>query len=132
MADNTPYSDLKAAIKTLENEQAVKGQVLKDQFKVSVESFNPLNMIKDSISSFTGSSEIRSDLISLLIPLVTGIIGKKAFSRSSRSSVLTKAGIVVLDGLNWYITHNPEVVALIGQFFANIFRKKKKLATAEE
>ena len=66
MAENTPYSDLKAAIKTLEAEQAVKGQVLKDQFKVSIESFNPLNMIKNSISSVTGSSEIRSDLISLI------------------------------------------------------------------
>ena len=132
MEVNTPYSDLKAAIKILENEQAVKGQVLKDQFKISVESFNPLNMIKNSISSFTGSSEIQSDLISLLIPLVTGFIGKKAFSRSSRSSFLSKAGIVVLDGLNWYITHNPEVVSLISHFFANIFHKKKKHTTAEE
>jgi hypothetical protein len=131
MAENTPYSDLKAAIKTLEAEQAVKGQVLKDQFEVSIESFNPLNMIKNSISSVTGSSEIRTDLISLLIPLVTGFIGKKAFSRSSRSSVLTKAGIVVLDGLNWYITHNPEVVSAISHFFANLFQKKKKPATAE-
>jgi hypothetical protein len=130
MAENTPYSDLKAAIKTLEAEQAVKGQVLKYQFKVTVENLNPLNMIKNSISSVTGSSEIRSDLIGLLIPLITGFVGKKAFSRSSRSSVLTKAGIVVLDGLNWYITHNPEVVASIAQFFANIFRKKKP-ATAE-
>ena len=132
MAENTPYSDLKAAIKILEDEQAVKGQVLKDQFKVTLENLNPLNMIINSISSVTRSSEIRSDLFSLLIPLVTGFIGKKAFARSSRSPFLTKAGIIVMDGLNWYIAHNPEIVSSISQFFANIFRKKKKTATAGE
>jgi len=133
MPENTPYHDLKEAIKILEQEQAVKGQLLKDQFKASYESLNPLNLIKNSLSNFIGSPETRNSLFSLVIPLITRLFSKRKIARTGRGQVFQMAGILILDGLNRYLSQHPEIIANISRFISKVgHTKKNKVKNQEE
>ena len=132
MAENTPYSNLKEAIRILEKEQAVSGQLLKDQFKSTYESLNPFNLIKSSFGNFIESPEIRTDLLGLLMSMVTGVFVKKVSAGSRHGNMLKQAGILLLDSLGRYIINNPEVLNTVGSVVVNIFHKNKtKDKTAE-
>jgi hypothetical protein len=125
MPQNTPYEELKEAIQSLEKKQEISRQLLQEQFKVTYESLSPFNILKSSLSSITGSPEIRNNLVSLLLPLASGFFSKKAYAGTQRPTVLKQAGILLLDGLNRYIAQNPEVINTISHYILNIFRKKK-------
>ena len=130
MSENTPYSNLKAAIEVLEKQQSEKRQLLQEEFKATFENLNPFNFIKNSFSAVAGSPEIRNNLLSVLIPLVSGFLTKKAFAAGNRSNTVKQAGILFLDGLNAYITRNPEVLTTISNYILSFFGKKK--AEAED
>jgi len=132
MAENTPYTELKAAIASLEKEQALKREMLKEEFKATYDSLTPFNFIKRSLSKLTESPEIRNNLFTIVLPLLTGILSKKAFAGSRRNTVLKQAGIVLIDGLNRYISQNPEVLNKIGHLFIGLFRKKRTEGKTED
>jgi len=132
MPENTPYSDLKKAIEILEQKKTFQGQLLKDQFKLTIESLNPFHVLKNSFNAITGSPEVRNDLLGLLIPLATVIFSKNASAGKRRSPVFAQVGILIMDGINMYITRNPEIVKSITLFIRNIFRKKKAPEIPEE
>lgn len=132
MPQNTPYSELKEAINRLEKEQAVKGQLLKEKIKETFESFNPFNVLKSTFDSITESSEIKKTLLGLVIPVVTGIISKKAFAGKSRPAVIKQAGIVALNWMNSYVINNPEVVRTLGLVFLKILSRKKTSGPKEQ
>ena len=125
MVQNTPYSGLLAAIKNLEGKQAEQKQELKEQFKIAYESLTPLNILKKAIGTFAGSPEVHSTLLGVLIPLATGFIGKKAFAGNRRPSFINRFGILFIDGINRYVSQNPEVINSISHFILNFFHKKK-------
>jgi len=132
MTDNTPYTNLKAAIEKLEKEQTASRQALQDQFKATYDQLNPFTFIKKAINSITGTPEIRSNLFALLLPLATTFIGKKAFGGNRRSNAFSQFGILFIDGLNRYISNNPEILNTISQFVVRIFRRKKSQEPQEE
>jgi hypothetical protein len=125
MSENTPYTNLKAAIEVLEKQQTEKRQLLQEEFKATYENLNPFNFIKNSFSAVAGSPEIRNNLLSVIIPLVSGILTKRAFAAGNRSNTLKQAGILFLDGLNRYITRNPEIITTVSNFILSFFGKKK-------
>jgi len=125
---NTPYSNLKAAIAVLEKQQAESRQLLQEQFKTTYENLNPFSFLKNSFSAVAGSPEIRNNLLSVLIPLVSGFLTKKAFAAGNRSNTVKQAGILFLDGLNRYITRNPEIITTVSNFILSFFGKRKTKA----
>ena len=127
MPEKTPYSDLKEAIAKLENEQAVKRQVLRDQFKTTYENLNPLNLVKNSISKFAESPEVKNNLVNIAVALTTGLISKKLLAGNRGETPLRKVGIAILSGLNAYIAGNPEVIKSVSQYLVSLFYKKKPL-----
>jgi hypothetical protein len=129
MPDTTPYIELQAAIQRLENEQAVTRQLLHEQFKVTIERLNPFSFLKNSALSIAGSPEVRNNLLTILVPLAAGFISKRAGVGNRLPVMLKRAGIILLDGLNRYVSQNPEVVITISHFVLNFFRRKK---TSEE
>jgi len=132
MAENTPYTDLKEAIAKLEKEQAVSAQLLKDEFRTTYESLNPLNLVKRTFSNIIESTEIRNDLLVLVMPLLTGFFIKKISGGTRRGQAFKKAGIIVIESLGRYIVNNPEILQTVGSFIANVFQKKKATETFQE
>lgn len=125
MSVNTPYSNLKAAIEVLEKQQSEKRQLLQEEFKATFENLNPFSFIKNSFRAVAGSPEIRNNLLSVILPLVSGFLTKRAFAAGNRSNTVKQAGILFLDGLNAYITRNPEVLTTISNYILSFFGKKK-------
>jgi hypothetical protein len=125
MPEKTPYSELKEAIAKLENEQAIQKQVLRDQFKTTYENLNPLNLIKNSISKFAESPEVKNNLVNIVVALTTGIISKRLIAGKRGETPLRKAGVAILSGLNAYIAGNPEVIRSVSQYLVGLFYKKK-------
>lgn len=132
MPENTPYYELKESIRILELKQAESKLELQEQFKVTYESLNPLSIIKSTFSSFTDSPEIRNSLLSMIIPLVAGFLSKRAFASTRRPPIINQAGILLLDGLNRYVSQNPDVINTISHFILGLFRKKKGVAEPVE
>jgi len=132
MAENTPYTDLKEAIAKLEKEQAVSAQLLKDEFRTTYESLNPLNLVKRTFSNIIESTEIRNDLLVLVMPLLTGFFIKKISGGTRRGQAFKQAGIIVIESLGRYIVNNPEILQTVGSFIANGFQKKKATETFPE
>lgn len=126
MATTTPYVTLKEAIAKLEKEQLVKRDLLKEQFKATVESLTPFSFLKKALTGIGESPEIRGNLLSVLLPLAAGFITKKAFAGTRRFNLLQQAGILLLDGLNKYITQNPEIINSFGKIVGKAFHKKNK------
>jgi len=125
MPDNTPYTDLKEAIRILENKKAESRQLLQEQFKVTYESLNPFNFIKNAFSSISESPEVRNNILTFILPLAVGFISKRAFAGTRTTNVAKQAGILLLNGLNRYVSQNPEVINTVSHFILGIFRKKK-------
>jgi len=132
MPDNTPYSDLKEAILALEKEQALKGQVLRDQVKATYESLKPLNLIKNTLSSLTESVEVKNSLFEILVAMTTGFVARKSILGNKPRSPLTQAGVFLLTSLNSYISRNPEVIKSIGHYLIDLFHKTKSPGKEEE
>lgn len=125
MPENTPYTDLKEAIRVLEKKQAESRHSLREQFKVTYESFNPFNFLKNTISGISESPEVRNNILTFILPLATGILTKRAFAGTRTVNLARQAGILLLDGLNRYVRQNPEIINTVSQFILGIFRKKK-------
>lgn len=126
MPKNTPYTDLKEAILVLEKEQKIKAQLLKDQAKLTYESLNPFNVLRNTLSNLTESIDIKHSLFDILISYGAGLFSKKVRSKSQTSSGIKRGAILMLDNLNSYIARNPELVRTIGQMIIQFFRKTKK------
>lgn len=125
MPENTPYTNLKAAIEVLEKQQSEKRQLLQEEFKATFENLNPFNFIKNSFSAVVSSPEVRNNLFSVIIPLISGILTKRAFATGNRSNTVKQAGILLLGGLNTYLNRNPEIINTVSNFILSFFGKKK-------
>ncbi len=125
MPINTPYLDLKTAIIKLEAEKATKEQLLRDQFKITYDNISPLNIIKNTFSSFAASPEVRNSFFTILLPLATGFISKKVFAGTRSQKLYKQAGVLILDALNRYVSNNPEAINSISHYILNLFHKKK-------
>lgn len=132
MPENTPYSNLKSAIEILEKKQAESRLLLQEQFKVTYEGIDPFNFLKNTFTGITASPEVRINLFSMILPLITGFITKKAFGATRRQTIVAQAGILLIDGLNRYVTQNPEMINTLSHFILRIFHKKKPVNEVEE
>ena len=68
---------LRKKIIFLQNKQAEDLQSLKEQFHVTYNSFKPLNLLKNTLSEASSSSEIKKDLLMGALNLTTGYLSHK-------------------------------------------------------
>ncbi len=68
----------------------------------------------------------------MILPLITGFITKKVFGATRRQTVASQAGILLIDGLNRYVSQNPQIINTISHFILRFFHKKKPVDEVEE
>ncbi len=73
----TTSAELKNAIQSLEFEQVLNRQMLKDEFNNTVHGLKPLNLIKGTIREITGSPLLIDNVVRRAIGLISGLISKK-------------------------------------------------------
>jgi hypothetical protein len=125
MPDNTPYSDLKAAILELEKEKAVRKQVLEDQFKLAYQGLNPFNWLKNSIIKISESSEIKRSLLNFSFAILGGIFRKKVPQKIRRNPVLRLAGSFAQSSLTTILSRHPELIKMVALYIFRSIHKKR-------
>jgi hypothetical protein len=133
MQNITSRAELKNAIQLLEAEQAIKGQVLKEQFLLTFESLKPANLVKNTLSDLVSSPFLIDNLLNIAISLATGFLTKKIIVSASGSIFRKFLGSIMQVGVTNAVVQHPDAVKSLGQFIVqHIFRKKEGRAVTED
>lgn len=122
----TTSTELKDAIKLLEDRQSIQGAVLKEQFFEVIESVRPVNLIKSTFSQLRSSPDLLGGMLSTTVGLAAGYLSNKTFVGSSANLFKKLLGTVLQFGITTMIVKNPEAVKTLGQnLLHRIFNKKE-------
>jgi hypothetical protein len=127
MQNITNKAQLKNAILLLEAERAVNGQILKEQFYLTYESFKPINIIKSTLKDIASSPYLVDNILGTTMGLATGYISKKIIVGSSGNMIRKLLGALLQFGVTTIVAKNPDTIKSIGQFiFQHFLHKKEK------
>ena len=133
MQNITDKAQLKNAILLLEAERAVNGQIFKEQFYFTYESFKPVNIIKSTLKDIASSPYLIDNILGTTMGLATGYISKKIIIGSSGNVIRKLLGSLLQFGVTTIVAKNPETIKLIGQFiFQHFIHKKKKILNSRD
>jgi hypothetical protein len=122
----TTSTELKDAIKLLEDRQSIQGAVLKEQFFEVIESIRPVNLIRSTFNQVASSPDLLGGLLSTTVGLAAGYISNKTLVGSSANLFKKLLGTVLQFGITTMIVKNPEAVRTLGQTILHrIFNKKE-------
>jgi hypothetical protein len=117
--------DIRNAIQLLEDEQAIKLDLLKDQFYITYESLKPVNLIKSTIKEISASPYLVENILGTATSLATGFISRKIVVGASGNLLRKLFGAVLQFGVTNLVANHPEKIRAMGQsLIQHIFHKK--------
>ena len=113
---------LKEMIEAKEAEKNNAEIALKQNFNNTLESLNPLNILKNSVTSFINSSNIVNKFIGIAIAAGSGYLLKKVIEKNS-SAIMKKLSAMIIEyGIVNYVSNNKEDIKNTGiKIFNKIF-----------
>jgi hypothetical protein len=122
----TTVTGLKNAIQVLEDEQAIKGQLVKDQFYLTYESFKPAKLLGSSLKEIITSPYLIDNVIDTTISLATGYLSRRIVVGASSNIIRRFLGTILQVGVTKLVAKQAGNIKSIGQLaFQKIFRKKE-------
>jgi len=122
----TSAAELKIAIKQLELEHAIQGEILKEQFFITVDSLTPASIIKRALNDIATSPYLIDNIIGSAMGIVTGYFSKLITVGSSHNMFRKLLGSVLQFGVTNIVAQHPEVFKSVGQFIMEqIFHKNE-------
>ena len=118
-------TDLNNAIQLLENNQALEGMMLKEQFHSTYESLKPLNILKNVFKQASESEDLKESIKNNSIGLALGYISKIAFEKMAKSPIKKLLGSIILLNVKRVVANNPEIIKLLTGRFLQIISSKK-------
>jgi len=132
MQNITTSTELKNAIQLLEAEQVFNGQLLKEQFYLTYESFKPVNLLKNTLKDMASSPNLINNILGAAIGLGTGFLSKKIVVGGSGNIFRKLLGSIIQLGVTNAVTQHPDAIISLGQFiFQQIFHKKEHAPSQE-
>ncbi len=125
MQDITSYAELKDAIRLLEVEQALKGQLLKEQFFLTYESLKPVNLVKSTLYDIVLSPYLIDNILSATVSLATGFFTKKIVVSASDSMFRRLIGSIFQIGVTNAVAQHPDAIKNFSQYIIQHFFRKK-------
>src|SRR5450759_3449830 len=116
MENITSTAALKNAIQLLEVEQALNGQLLKEQFYFIYESFKPVNLLKSTLKDITSSPFLIDNILGTAMGLATGSLSKKIFIGASGNMFRKLIGSILQVGITNVVARHPDTIKSFGQF----------------
>jgi hypothetical protein len=95
--------ELEAKIAFLKEKQAEDLLILKDQYRSTVDSFKPLNLIKSATQEFMASPNLKENLIKGAIGFGTSYLTKKVLNEDSPNPIKRVLGKVLKFALKNFI-----------------------------
>ncbi len=99
---------LNETIALLEYKKAKELIVLKEQFQLTYESLKPINLIKNTFSEMTNSSDIKGNLLNNVIGLSTGYLSRKVLLGSSHNPIKRILGSIFQFVVTNVVTKNSD------------------------
>jgi hypothetical protein len=120
-------AELKLAILQLELQHDIQGEILKEQFLVTVEGFTPVNLLKNALNEIATSPYLIDNIIGSAMGLATGYLSKLVAVGGSNSILKKLLGSVVQFGVTNIVAQHPEMFKSVGNFLMDlIFHNKKE------
>jgi len=126
MQNITTRAGLKNAIQLLEAEQAVNGQILKEQFYLAYESFKPVNLIRNTLKDIALSPNLVDNILSTTMGLATGYLSKKIIFGGSGNILRKVLGSLLQFGVTTIVAKNPDAIKSIGHLVHQYLNRKKE------
>ncbi len=97
------FYQLNAAIKKLEAKKYLMEESLKDDFHSVLESLKPANIIKNTVNEFQESTELRHNLLKVLMGLGAGYFSRKLLVGKSAGVIKKAIGVALQYGIANFI-----------------------------
>ncbi|MCX6254063.1 MAG: hypothetical protein NTV31_06240 [Bacteroidia bacterium] len=127
MQNITSISELKNAIQLLEVDQAIKGQLLKEQFYITYESLKPINLLKNALSEVSTSPYLIDNILGTTMGLVSGYLSKKIFIGSSGNIIRKLIGSVLQFGITNVVAKHSDAIKAFGQAIIQYILHRKEI-----
>ena len=126
MQNITSTADLKNEIQFLEVERELKGQLLKEQFHLTLEALKPVNILRRTMDDVTSSPYLIENILSSATGLVTGYLSRKLIVGGSANIFRKIIGSLLQFGVTNIVAQRTDVFNSVVQFiFQHVFRKKE-------
>jgi len=127
MENITSAAELKNVIQRLEIEQAIDGQLLKEQFYFAFDSLKPVNILRNTLYEITSSPHLMDSILGTAVGLASGYVSRKIVMIGASGNIIRKLLASVMQlGVTNVVSQNPDTIKSIGQFiFQHILRKKR-------
>jgi hypothetical protein len=132
MQNITSTLALKNAIQLLEADQAVKGQLLKEQFYVTYESLRPVNLIKNTLHDISTSPYLIDNILSTGMGIASGFLTNKIFVGRSGNIVRNLLGTILQFGVTNVVAQHPAAVKSLGEIIMHFLIRKKRTNSQEK
>ncbi|MDY0102709.1 MAG: hypothetical protein RBS07_07195 [Lentimicrobium sp.] len=119
MSKRSYATELQEAIQFLEEEQAFKLQLLKEDFQQAYESLKPANLIKNTLKEVSASPYLINNLLIATVGLAAGYVSKKAITGRSHNILIRSLGVMLQFGITNLIAFNPKVIKSFGNFISH-------------
>jgi hypothetical protein len=119
-------ASLRNAISLLEAEQEIKGQLLKDQFLLTVDSMRPVNVLKSTLRDISSSPKLIDNILGLTMGITSGFLTNKIFVGASGNLVRKLLGSVLQFGVTNAVAQHPETLKSYGQMIMQYFLHRRE------
>ncbi|TWI00398.1 hypothetical protein IQ05_01044 [Flavobacterium tiangeerense] len=108
MKKSTESEMLKEAIQLLKEKQAFELVQLKDQYHVTYESLQPVNLIKNAFGQLTKTSEFKGNILNSVIGIASGYLSKKVLLGSSHNPITKVLGTILQFAITNFVSKKAE------------------------
>ncbi len=125
MGKITTIFELNEAIRILEIKQKLEAELLKEEFKLTVEKLKPVNLIKTALHDLTTSPSFKVNVLDTTISMVAGFLTKKVMVGNTHNPIKQILGTVLQMGITSIVSKNTtEIKSTVMSLVKNFISKK--------
>jgi hypothetical protein len=133
MQNITSSKELRNAIQLMEEEQTIKGQLLKEQVFTTYESLKPINLIKNTLKDLSSSPYLIENIAGSVVGIATGYVSKKIVVGASANIFRKLFGTILQFGITNLVAQRSDAIKSVGQYIVQqVFRKSEKNSESSE
>ncbi len=117
-------TDLREAIRQMEDKWKDEGKIVKEQFEVTYESIKPINLIKSTLQEVGSSPELRGNVLNASVGLAAGFVSKAVFVGFSANPVRKLVGTLLMFGITNFVAKRSDLIGRIGRNLMAKIRSK--------
>jgi len=120
----TSTDTLRSAIQLLEVERTTSGELFKEQFFQTYESFKPVNLLRGVVKDILSAPHLTEDVLGATVGLAAGYLTKKIIVGKSDDNIRNLVGSVLGNGVTNLVAQHPEMIKAIFRYIISIFSTK--------